>query len=166
MQDVNYAPPPPRGGSTLLHNMSTRPTTQVEATVLAGRGERISIALDRLRASPLFDGATGRESRARAVAARAAELLPELDAAWARLGLSGAVLLWKAPPGAVTMGIDNEDPIFAINILARAQGEILIARAPAVLDPVRLARSFATDDPRLVAVVDAAFDLEHEGDRP
>ena len=69
--------------------------------------------------------------------------------------------------GAFTLAVNENgctaiDPLFAINVLARAQGEILLARAPACLDPARLARALATDDPRIVA---AALAPQTEGDR-
>ena len=47
------------------------------------------------------------------------------------------------------------DRLLVVNVLARARAAVLLAGAPAVLDPEYLGRDLASDDPRLVALVKA-----------
>lgn len=136
-----------------LHNMSMRPSTPVEATVRGVGGRTVVFALDRLPDDPLWAGGTTNVQRADAVARRATELTARLDGAWSALGLRGAVLLWASPEESTADVLDAVDPLLAINVLARAQGEILIAGAPALLERSKLRRALATDDPRIVAAV-------------
>ena len=81
-----------------------------------------------------------------------------LDAAWARYGLTGAALVfpWHARHAAVyDRAVTATDRVVVLNVLARARTAVLLGAAPAVLDPEYLGRDLASDDPRIVALVEA-----------
>jgi hypothetical protein len=83
---------------------------------------------------------------------------PALDAAWAGYGLTGAVLVfpWHARHAVVyERAVGATDRVLVLNVLARARTAVLLAGAPAVLDHRYLGRDLASDDPRLVALVEA-----------
>ena len=135
---------PPAGGPSLLHNMSARPRTEVafEIRPIGATG----VARFRLPDSTTIAGVT------------AEALDGELDAAWAGYGLSGAALVfpWSARHAVVyERPVTATDRLLVVNVLARARAAVLLAGAPAVLDPEYLGRDLASDDPRLVALVEA-----------
>jgi len=139
----------------LLHNMSARPRTQVRWEIdalrrTAGADDDIASATaSQSEPSRSLEGTTvgfelPREHKLELSAA-------ELDRAWASYGLRGAALVfpWR--------GEDSEfdatpagNLALAVNVLGRARAGVLMAHAELVLDDEYLARSLASDDPRLV----------------
>lgn len=91
------------------------------------------------------------------------EWIEALQSDWHRWSLRGAILLY---PIRTVKEVDDGDgkqalqrptrwaaePTLILNILARAQGELLIAGAPLHFAPDRIRREFITDDPRLLAL--------------
>lgn len=132
------------GGPVLLHNMSARPRTEVafEIRPVAPAG----VARFRLPGSVTIAAATAENPE------------PVLDAAWAGYGLTGAALVfpWHARHAVVyDRAVTATDRVLVLNVLARARAAVLLAGAPAVLDPEYLGRDLASDDPRLVALVES-----------
>lgn len=151
---VSTAPP------GLLHNMSSRPRTQVQVHVEPIDTRLGSFSLDDLgrQLSRIVRGrtrTTQRDKLATFVCRHdVAGLAERLDQAWALLALRGAVLLY---PGASGVSADRvtrcRDPFLVLNVLARARGNLLLPDAPLVLEPRALDRRVLTDDPRLTSHV-------------
>jgi hypothetical protein len=102
-------------------------------------------------------------------AALEAALRAKLDAAWAEVGFSGAALVhsWGEKArvayvtrlqavGLPTVALRPTDPALVLNVLARARSTVLIANAPPALEAAFLMRVVYTDDPRIVAMVQAS----------
>ncbi|MCU0496085.1 MAG: hypothetical protein MUF87_01895 [Anaerolineae bacterium] len=115
-------------------------------------------------------------------------LQAQLDQAWSKYNLQGAVLIynwnadtWKtitippAPPAHEEHGdeeIAKPTPIspfsciraidlnVVLNVLARSRSQVLMTRAPLILSQLYLNRSIMTDDPRLVNLARATGYLE------
>ena len=135
---------PPAGGPGLLHNMSARPRTEVAFEIRPV--DPGGVARFRLPESVTIAAATAENPEA------------ALDVAWAGYGLAGAVLVfpWHARHAVVYQrALTATDRVLVLNVLARARAAVLLGGAPAVLDPEYLGRDLASDDPRLVALVEA-----------
>ena len=139
IETVPAAPQP-----ALLHNMCARPRTEVAFEI-----------------RPVDPGGVARFRLPESVsiaAATAEHPEPVLDAAWAGYGLTGAALVfpWSARHAAVyDRAFTATDRVLVLNVLARARAAVLLAGSPAVLDAEYLGRDLASDDPRLVALVEA-----------
>jgi hypothetical protein len=152
---ISTAPP------GLLHNMSSRPRTQVQVHVEPIDTRLGSFSLDDLgrQLSRIVQGrtrATQRDRLATFVCRNdvVASLAERLDHAWALLALRGAVLLYPGASGVSTDRVTRcRDPFLVLNVLARARGNLLLPDAPLVLEPRALDRSVLTDDPRLTSPV-------------
>jgi hypothetical protein len=128
----------------LLHNMSARPRSEVAFEIRPV--DTAGVARFRLPESVTIAAATAEHPE------------PELDAAWAAYGLTGAALVfpWSARhPVVYERALSATDRVLVLNVLARARAAVLLGGAPAVLDPEYLGRDLACDDPRLVALVEA-----------
>jgi hypothetical protein len=144
----------------LLHNMSSRPRTEVQLRVEPIDSKLGTFCLDDLGSelNRIVQGRT-RATRPDTLAAfvcRAdvARLSAQLDHAWALLALRGAVLLYTSAPAASSRATTrSRDPLLVLNVLARARGNLLLPDAPLVLQPRALDRRVATDDPRLTSLV-------------
>lgn len=141
---VREPAPTATAGPGLLHNMSARPRTEVafEVPPVDARG----VARFRLPASVTIDAATAEHPEAM------------LDGAWAGYGLRGAALVfpWHARHAVVyERAVSATNRVLILNVLARARTAVLLGGAPALLDPEYLGRDLASDDPRLVALVEA-----------
>ena len=135
---------PAGSGPVLLHNMSARPRTEVTFEIRPV--DPGGVARFRLPDSTTIAAATAEHPEA------------ALDAAWAGYGLNGAALVfpWHARHAAVyDRAVTATDRVLVLNVLARARAAVLLGKAPAVLDPEYLGRDLASDDPRLVALVEA-----------
>lgn len=101
-------------------------------------------------------------------AALESDLRERLDAAWEAWGFSGAALVhtWSEKArvayvtrlqaiGQPTVALRPTDPALVLNLLARARSTVLIAHAPPALERAFLERPIYSDDPRLVALVQA-----------
>lgn len=132
------------GGPAVLHNMSTRPRTPV--TIEIRPVDPAGVARFRLPEQVSLTAAVAETSEA------------ALDAAWAAYGLTGAALVfpWSARHAVVyEKALTATDRVLLLNVLARARTAVLLGRAPVLLDPEYLRRDLASDDPRLVALVEA-----------
>jgi hypothetical protein len=132
--------PPP----ALLHNMCARPRTEVAFEVPPVDSAAVARFL-------LPEGVSLSATRAETTEAN-------LDSAWADYGLTGAALVfpWSARHAVVhDRALTATDRMLVVNVLARARAAVLLASAPAVLDSEYLGRDLASDDPRLVALVEA-----------
>lgn len=124
----------------LLHNMSTRPRTQVQARIAPLGGAIARFALADVEASSFLN---------------AAGCTAKLEAAWQSCGLRGVchVYPWResqAETPAVVVRV--RDVRLVLNVLGRARSQLLLASAPLELEDGFLARELASDDPRLVAL--------------
>jgi hypothetical protein len=151
---VSTAPP------GLLHNMSSRPRTEVMLRVDPIDARLGSFSLDDMgrKLSRIVQGrtrATQRDTLAAFVCrSDVAGLAERLDQAWARLALRGAVLLYASVSGLHSRGATAcRDPLLVLNVLARARGDLLLPDAPLVLQRRALDRRVLTDDPRLTSHV-------------
>lgn len=136
--------PPATQLPAVLHNMCARPRTEIAFEIRPV--DPGGVARFRLPESVTIAAATTEHPE------------PLLDAAWAGYGLSGAVLVfpWSARHAVVyDRALTASDWVLVLNVLARARAAVLLAGAPAVLDPEYLGRDLASDDPRLVALVEA-----------
>lgn len=165
--------------SGLLHNMSSRPSTQV-AWRVAPLGEAVvRFDLDGLAAgvARLAGIRRRRHDGASAFAVAGSDrLAPELDAQWAALGLRGAALVYAPPPYTVGTGsvacptgptgkrLRATDPALVLNVLARTRANLLLPATPLMLEPSALDRAICSDDPRLVGFAHATG-LTEEDDR-
>lgn len=124
----------------VVNNMSARPRTEVVRRIRPLRESWVGFSW--VGNKPRIDG----------------QMLERLDASWQRVGLAGAVImhpLARAPEttAQVTMCTDGD---LLLNVLLRTRGRLLIAAMPLLDDASGLDRmGLATDDPRLVARVDA-----------
>ena len=128
----------------LLHNMSARPRTEVKFEVRPVDPGGVA----RFR---LPDGVNLTEATTEGTDAA-------LDAAWIGYGLTGAALVfpWSARHAVIyDHAFTATDRTLVLNVLARARATVLLGAAPAVLDSEYLRRDLASDDPRLVALVEA-----------
>ena len=135
---------PGRPRPALLRNMCARPRTEVAFEIRPVDPRRV--ARFRLPESLTISAATREHPE------------PVLDAAWSGYGLTGAALVfpWSARHAAVyDRAFTATDRVLVLNVLARARAAVLLAGAPAVLDAEYLGRDLASDDPRLVALVEA-----------
>ena len=152
---VSTAPP------GLLHNMSSRPRTEVTLRVEPIDARLGSFSLDGMgrQLSRIVQGrtrATQRDRLATFVCRNddVAGLAERLDRAWALLALRGAVLLYPSVSGVHADGATHcRDPFLVLNVLARARGNLLLSDAPLVLERRALDRRVVTDDPRLTSLV-------------
>ena len=150
----------PASPPTLLHNMSSRPRTPVTIRIDPIDARLASFSLDGMASA--LSRLVHRRTRATQLPTLAAfvcqgdvaGLAEQLDQAWARLGLRGAVLLYAgaAPPRFAPVPLCR-DPLLVLNVLARARGNVLLPDAPLVLQPRALDRRVLTDDPRLTSRV-------------
>lgn len=124
----------------VLNNMSARPTTEVVRRIRPLREPWVGFRWEGRQ--PLLDRS----------------MLERLDTYWQGVGLQGAVIvhpLASAPETTtqVTMCTDGD---LLLNVLLRTRGRLLLAAMPLLDDTAALGRmGVATDDPRLVARVDA-----------
>jgi hypothetical protein len=139
-----------------LANMSAKPRTPVIVHVEALRAWWLSFDLEGLgSAVARLVGSTSRATTRTNVAALVTRgdsraVTDVLDAAWAALGLRGAILLHHQPPqGFDPMQVD--DPLLVLNVLGRARSNVVCARSPVVMEPRAFDRVVWCDDPRLVA---------------
>jgi len=142
-----------RPARPLLHNMCCVPRTQVRGYVAP-----LHALLVRFDLGLLGDewASRAREQHLpRRVVARARR-------AWREAPFGGAVLVFSwldaaaSPPGdrpRVEVRVAT-DPPTVLNVLGRARGSLLLPRWPLSEDPAHLLRSLASDDPRLVALVE------------
>ncbi len=144
----------------VLHNMSSKPRTMVDVSVLPIDESLVSFSLDGMgpalnRVVKGRTRATVRSSLAAFACQGAVEALAtQLDRAWAARSLRGAVLLYECLPAQRATGATQcRDPLVVLNVLARARGNVLLPDAPLVLHPTALDRQLMTDDPRLTAML-------------
>lgn len=126
-----------RRSQPLLHNMSMRPRTTVQAAVAV-----VGKALARFAVDPERD----RELIADP------DLVERLERTWSELQLRGALHVYPLASTAAPGGLPvvAAGPLLALNVLGRARGGLLLPRAPLELDPRLIQRELASDDPRLV----------------
>ena len=126
--------------TALLHNMSARPRTQVSYIVPAVRKDWVSFTWR--RPHPPLD----------------TETRDRLDRGWSTTGIRGAVIIHRLNSDLarrVRMTRCSE-PDLVLNVLLRARGSLLLAGMPLIVDTSPLDKNgYATDDPRMVALVRA-----------
>jgi len=150
----------------MLHNMSCRPSTQVEWAILPV-GEAIvrfefegvdwgAASLSRWRSvTRALQGRTASRSSTRS-ADVPAELIVLLDDAWREWSLKGAVHVYPWPAAGVVAQAAGlsvfraTHPELVLNVLGRTRSQLLLPSMPLELERPFLERQLATDDPRLV----------------
>ncbi|MFP4324201.1 MAG: hypothetical protein ACLFTK_17230 [Anaerolineales bacterium] len=155
--------------SNWLHNMYGRPRDFTAAWYhLPLSGQAVTVQL-----SPGIHAALGRwlglptSSDVDALIAHADTLLPQMQSTWAALDWHGVILLNVTDdetvqalcqarahrPAATITPLD--DPWVTLNILARARDEMLLPGLPPHLETPFLERHLLSDDPRLLALLEA-----------
>lgn len=104
----------------------------------------------------------------------AASVREKLDAVWDEYHLVGAIFVYSWGKGVHEVaahdynGIADDldfitlmDPALALNILCRARGSLLLARAPVAFDLTFVARDLALNDERIIAHAVATNAMRH-----
>ena len=148
----------------MLHNMSVRPTTQVDWTILpageaivlfdlAGLGTELAEWPHGQAVLEILKGSPGRGSTA---SKAQQELASDLDEAWHECALHGAIHVYPFPAAGVAARaaglpiLRATHPALVANVLARTRSQLLLPSMPLALEAPFLTRELASDDPRLV----------------
>jgi len=124
----------------VINNMSARPHTEVVRRIRPLREPWVGFCW--VGNPPRMDGL----------------MLERLDTYWQGVGLAGAVImhpLVRAPETTARVTVCTDGDLL-LNVLLRTRGRLLLAAMPLLDDASAIGRmGLATDDPRLVARVDA-----------
>jgi hypothetical protein len=150
----------------MLHNMSCRPSTQVEWTILPAGESIVYFDLSSVdwtaAATPELQPAANAFSRGGAESMRdlprdrREEIAWRLDQVWEGWGLTGAlhVYPWAAASvvaeAAGLVVLRATHPALVLNVLGRTRSQLLLPTMPLELERPFLERTLAADDPRLI----------------
>ena len=122
----------------LLHNMSSRPGTRINA-FLRPPGGKLAVFSAEPADRKLLLSKAGRE---------------QVEAAWREIGLRGAAAVFDFPSSSsATVSAFAADRLLSLNVLGRTRGSLLLPGTPLAREAALLGRTLVSDDPRLVALV-------------